>query len=230
MANIILVAGTFHGGWYWDPIVPGLAAAGHAVYAPTLSGLDSADLTAGPINLDSHIDDVLRVIDENKLAEVVLVGWSYGGVVITGVSDRTAAKVEKLIYLDGQLPNPGQREWDLLPPADQASTLASCLDGLNIYPDEWLLEYEPRTQPHPLGTKLQPLDYDQGKFDALDKVFIYAERWFHNPEVTSPLEPSYLRAKGAIGWRTEAWPFGHDLVREAAAEVESLLIKESPIK
>jgi pimeloyl-ACP methyl ester carboxylesterase len=226
MANIILVAGTFHGGWYWDPIVPGLTSAGHRVFAPTLTGLDASELIAGPVNLDTHIDDVLRVIDDNQLKEIALVGWSYGGMVITGVADRTDAKILKLVYLDGQLPMPSQREWDLLPAADQTSTLASCLDGLNIFPDEWLLEYEPRTQPHPLGTKLQPLDYDQVKFDSLNKVYIFAEEWFHTPDVSSPLEPSYLRAKGSPGWRTESWAYGHDLVREAPKAVLELLLTD----
>lgn len=226
MANIILVAGTFHGGWYWDPIVPNLQAAGHVVFAPTLSGLDPEKPHLGPINLDTHIQDVLNIIEKHQLDEVILVGWSYGGMVITGAASRTTAKVHKLIFLDGQLPNPGQREWDLLPAQDRVSTLAICRDGINLYPDAWLQQYEPRTQPFPIGAKLQPLNFDQARFDLLTKVFVFAEKWFHNPDVSSPLETSYLRAKSGKGWRTLSWPFGHDLVREAPTEVLELLLRE----
>ena len=225
MANIILIAGTFHGGWCWEPILEELQSAGHNVFAPTLSGLDPKVSVAGPINLDTHINDVLQVIEGNQLDDVVLVGWSYGGMVITGVADRTSAKVHKLVYLDGQLPEPGQREWDLMPDRDDWVKL--CLDGISFYPDAWLLDLEPRTQPHPAGTKLQPLDYDQAKFDSFEKVFVYAEKWMHNSEINSPLERSYLLAKDSTGWLTFSWPYGHDLIREASSEVAQLLIEVS---
>ena len=136
MANIILVAGTFHGGWYWEPIKSVLEVAGHRVFAPTLSGLDPELPVAGPINLDTHINDVLLLIENNHLSQVVLVGWSYGGMVITGVADRTSAQVRKLVYLDGQLPMSGEREWDLMPDRDDWVKL--CQDGIYFYPDEGL--------------------------------------------------------------------------------------------
>jgi pimeloyl-ACP methyl ester carboxylesterase len=226
MANIILVAGTFHGGWYWDPIIPMLENQGHVVCAPTLEGLSPEAVNVSPVNLDTHIQNVLDLIAANDFDDVVLVGWSYAGMVITGVADKTAAAVRKVIYLDAQLPNSGQREWDLMPEADRESMLNMCLDGIKIYPDAWLREYESRVNPHPIGTKLQPIYYDQSKFDALDKVFIYAEKWFHNPAVVSPLRHSFLSASGALGWRVESWPFGHDLIREASQEVAKLLILE----
>ena len=223
MANIVLVAGTFHGGWYWDPILAPLEQAGHAVYAPTLTGLEPESANAGSINLDTHIDDVLRVIDSNGLTEVMLVGWSYGGMVITGVADRTHAHVKKLVYLDGQLPEPGQSEWHLMSQKHRESALNQCLDGISLYPDAWLQQYEPRTRPHPIGTKLQPLTYDQTKFNALDKIFIFAEKWFHDPDVPSPIEPCFLRARDGNGWAVQTWPVGHDVVREAAQRVSTLL-------
>lgn len=227
MANLVLVAGTFHGGWYWDPIVPALEQKGHKVFTPTLSGLDPNKSSRGPINLDTHIEDVLGVIEVNRLTDVILVGWSYGGMVITGVADRSNDAVKKLVYLDAQLPAPGQSEWELMPSQDRESMLQLCKDGLAIYPDEWLRGHEPRVQPHPVGTKLQPLEYGQGRFDAIDKVFIYASEWFHDPNVPSPIEPSYQRAALGKGWRLQTWKYGHDLIREAPSEVSSLLILEA---
>ena len=227
MANIILIAGTYHGGWYWDPIIPALTAAGHKVFAPTLSGLDAGIPTSARVNLDTHIDDVIRVTEEQHLDEVVLVGWSYGGMVITGAVDRLAAKVQKLIYFDAQLPKPGEREWDLIPAHEHETFIDLCADGLNLYPDAGMLTYEPRMQPHPLATKLQPVNYSQAKFDALDKVFVFAEKWFNDPSVKSPIEASYIRASKDSGWSTHVWPFGHDLVREAGARVAELILRES---
>lgn len=225
MANIILVAGTFHGGWYWDPILPELKEAGHKVFAPTLSGLKE-DKELKPINLDTHIEDVLKIINDNSLEEVTLVGWSYAGMVITGVADRTENKIKNLVYLDAQLPKPGQCEFDLMPLQDRNSAIADCLDGLSIYPNEWLQNYEPRTKPHPIATKLQPLNYDQVKFDNLKKIFVFAEKWFHNPEITSPIKPSFELASQTPGWELQSWPFGHDLVREAPTQVSKLILDQ----
>ena len=225
MTNIILIAGTYHGGWYWDPIVPALSRAGHKVFAPTLSGLDGSRSIGESINLDTHINDVIRVVNDNQLDELVLVGWSYGGMVVTGAADRLEARVRSVIYLDAQLPKPGEREWDLIPAHEHETFIDLCKDGVNLHPDEGMLAYEPRMMPHPLATKLQPLNYERAKFDALDKVFVFAEKWFHDPSVTSPIEASYIRTSADPGWSAQKWPFGHDLVREAPNEVAQLILQ-----
>lgn len=226
MANIILVAGTFHGGWYWEPLIPLLTEAGHEVFAPTLSGLDPDRSSGASINLDTHVNDIIQIVDSNQLDEVVMVGWSYGGMVITGAADRLEAKVQKLIYLDAQLPKPGEREWDLIPAHEHETFIDLCKDGVNLYPEEAMLSYEPRMHPHPLATKLQPLTYDQARFDELEKVFVFAEKWFHDPSVISPIKASFIRASNDPGWATHSWPFGHDLVKEARAKVAELILNE----
>jgi pimeloyl-ACP methyl ester carboxylesterase len=226
MANIILIAGTYHGGWYWDPIIPALTQAGHRVFAPTLSGLEPERFGTSNVNLSTHIEDVIRVVEANELDDVVLVGWSYGGMVITGAADRIAGRVQKLIYLDAQLPKPGEREWDLIPAHEHETFIDLCADGLNLHPDQGMLSYEPRMQPHPLATKLEPVTYDQVRFAAIDKVFVFAEKWFHDPSVSSPIEASYIRASNDPRWVTHSWPFGHDLVREAGQQVAELIIAE----
>lgn len=224
MATYVLVAGTFHGGWYWDPIRSEIEKLGHTIFAPTLSGLDGA-ISHEPINLDTHIEDVIEIMEEHSLEDVVLVGWSYGGMVITGVADKARNRLRKLVYLDGQLPRPGEREWDLMPENDRESTLLQCSDGLNIFPNDWIQEYEPRTKPHPLGTKLQPINYDQERFNSVPKVFVFAEKWFHDPAIISPIKRSYELAMQTPGWETQSWPHGHDLVRECKEKVIDLLLK-----
>ncbi|MEY4648122.1 MAG: hypothetical protein RL009_538 [Actinomycetota bacterium] len=227
MANFVLVAGTFHGGWYWDSLADKLRALGHRVFTPTLSGLQAEGANTSPINLDTHIDDVLAVISENELTNITLVGWSYGGMVVTGVADRTSAHINRLIYLDAIMPKPGQCEWDLDLDEDKPGFLASCTDGLNLQPPEFLVQMEPRVRPHPLATKLQPLFYDQQKFDSFAKVFVFAEKWFHDPRVASPFKPILERVQSEPGWATQTWPYGHDLLNEAPEEVYRLLVENA---
>ena len=226
MGNVILIAGTYHGGWYWSPIVPALEQAGHRVFAPTLTGLSAEGVSEVSVNLDTHIEDVVRIAEDNQLNDVVLVGWSYGGMVVTGALDRLEGRVKKAIYLDAQVPNPGEREWDLIPVHEHEMFIELCKDGINLYPDDGMLSYEPRMHPHPFATKLQPVRYDQANFDSVAKVFVFAEKWFHDPAVESPIKKSYLRAQSGKGWTTQSWPNGHDLLREDVSRVLDLLLQE----
>ena len=84
MATFVLVHGGWHGGWCWKRVTPHLRAAGHAVYTPTLTGLGERSHLASPeTNLSTHIQDILNVLTYEDLRDVVLLGWSYGGMVIT---------------------------------------------------------------------------------------------------------------------------------------------------
>lgn len=224
MATFILVAGTHHGGWCFDTIAEQLRSHGHQVFAPTLSGLELEPTGQTGINLDTHIDDVLAVIGDNNLEDVVLVGWSYGGTVITGVSGKTN-KIGHLVYLDGVLPLPGQREWDCLPESAQSNFLASCTDGLNMDIPPGFTAFEPRMRPHPLATKLQAVHYDQADFDKLPKTFVFAEKWFHDPSDPGFIRPIFERVRTQPAWTTYSLPFGHDLPREAPNEVAEILLK-----
>ena len=219
MANLIFIGGTGHGGWCFDGIASRLRELGHNVFAPHPSGLDPESSERKITNLDTHIQDVIDVIEKNKLEEVVLVGHSYGGMVITGAADRTDSTVLGLIYLDAALPKPGQRLWDLIDADMQKSFLASATDGLNVYPDEAFLEMRPNVRPHPLATKLQPLHYSEDIFNVDTKVYVYAEEYFGVPGMISPFEVIYNRLKADPGWTTYSLPAGHDLLNTAPEEV-----------
>ncbi|MEY4423804.1 MAG: hypothetical protein RLZZ258_907 [Actinomycetota bacterium] len=219
MANLIFIGGTGHGGWYFDDIAAKLRALGHTVFAPHPSGLDPASNERKVVNLDTHVQDVLDVIEQNQLEEVVLVGHSYGGMVITGAADRTSAKVTGLVYLDAALPQPGQRLWDLIDADMHKSFLASATDGLNVYPDEAFLAMRPNVRPHPLATKLQPMNYSLDIFDVPTKVYVYAEEYLGVPGMISPFEVIYDRLSQDAGWKTYSLPVGHDLLNTAPDEV-----------
>ena len=116
-ATFVLVHPAWHGAWYWKKVTPLLRANGYEVYTPTLSGLgELAHLARPEIGLRTHIEDVVNVLVYGDLRDVILVGNSSGGMVITGVVDRVPERIAQLVYLDAFVPAPGQSLLDLLPP------------------------------------------------------------------------------------------------------------------
>jgi pimeloyl-ACP methyl ester carboxylesterase len=108
-ATYVLVHGGGHGGWCWQRVATRLRSAGHDVYTPTLTGLGERSHLARPeTDLDTHITDVVNVLRYEDLKGVILVGHSYGGMVITGVADRARDRVAHLVYLDAAHPQNGQ--------------------------------------------------------------------------------------------------------------------------
>ncbi len=117
MATFVLVHGGGHGGWCYQRVSRLLRPAGHEVYAPTLTGLGERSHLVGPhVDLNLHIQDVVAVLHYEDLHDVILVGHSYGGMVITGIADRAANRVGKLVYLDAANPKNGQSLVDVAGP------------------------------------------------------------------------------------------------------------------
>jgi len=124
MATFVLVHGSWAGSVVWRQLAPRLRKAGHEVYAPTLTGIgERKHLLNREIDLDTHIQDVIGVIDDADLSDIVLVGNSYGGMVISGVADRVPEKVASLVYLDAFVPEDGQSCLSLLPPDRRLATV-----------------------------------------------------------------------------------------------------------
>jgi pimeloyl-ACP methyl ester carboxylesterase len=121
MATYVLVHGGGHGGWCYQRVARILRSSGHEVYAPTLTGLAERSHTIDEsIDLNRHIDDVAAVLHYEDLHDVVLVGHSYGGMVITGAADRAASRVGRLVYLDAATPVNGQSLVDVAGPVINA--------------------------------------------------------------------------------------------------------------
>lgn len=115
-ATFMLVHGAWHGAWCWQFVAPPLRAAGHHVIAVTLTGMgDRSDEIDPGVALDTHIRDVLTILLSQR-EPVVLVGHSYGGMVITGAAHQAPDRVAHLIYLDAMVPQNGQSVFDLLRP------------------------------------------------------------------------------------------------------------------
>lgn len=113
MSQFVLVPGAWHGAWCWQRVLPLLRATGHGAHAVTLTGVgDRAHLLDDRIRLQTHIDDVLAVVACEELTDVVLVGHSYAGMVITGAADAllrsSPTPLTHLVYVDAVTPYPGR--------------------------------------------------------------------------------------------------------------------------
>jgi pimeloyl-ACP methyl ester carboxylesterase len=107
--TFVLVHGAWHGGWCWKKLTPLLKAAGYPVLTPTLTGLgERSHLISPDVGLTTHIEDIAGVLEYEDLHDVVLVGHSYGGMVIAGVAEKEGLRLAQLVYLDAFLPEDGK--------------------------------------------------------------------------------------------------------------------------
>jgi pimeloyl-ACP methyl ester carboxylesterase len=132
--TIVIVHGAWGGGWQFHKVEPLLEARGHTVYRPTLTGLgERVHLANAGVGLTTHIEDIVQLLEFEDLNEVVLVGHSYGGMVITGVADRLPHRIATLIYLDAILPDDGDSVASLF--GDAVGSMARRGEGA----DSWRL-------------------------------------------------------------------------------------------
>jgi pimeloyl-ACP methyl ester carboxylesterase len=235
MATYVLVHGGAHGGWCYGPVARRLRAAGHEVHAPTLTGLgERAHLLRPGIDLDTHVADVAAVLHYEDLRDVILVGHSYGGMVITGVADRALDRVGHLVYLDAAVPRDGESLAELAAPLiDAARASARIVDGVELVlfpgteplphygvtdPDDvaWL---SARLTPHPLACFTQPLRLkDEAAVLALPQTQIVCTSTlpFRDPARLAPAQ-----AAGRV-WDVDT---GHDLMITEPDAVASLLAR-----
>ena len=230
MATFVLVHGAWHGGWCWTRVRAALQARGHDVFAPTLTGVgERSHLLSPQITLDTHIDDVVNLIQWEGLSNVVLCGHSYGGSVVSGVVDRVPDRIGALVYLDAFLLNDSECVHDLLPPAQRALQLElahSVGDGwkvppipaavLNVNPAdrEWV---DRQCTMHPLATFQQPLTLTGASARPMHTTFVLATGFDD-----SPFPPSCDRAR-VRGWTTLTIDCGHDVMLDRPDEVTEIL-------
>jgi pimeloyl-ACP methyl ester carboxylesterase len=164
----------FHGGWYFSPILADIAKAGHNVHAVTLTGLgDRRHLGDGKTNLDTHIQDVISLIEHERLENVIILGHSYAGMVISGVADRLAGQIKTVIYLDALVPDNGDSIFKLMPDVSIHVFCGLTADGITAPPPPGL---DPRACAHPLASFLQPIVLTGGEQRVARKIFVWCER------------------------------------------------------
>lgn len=132
-AVYVLVHGAWHGGWCWKKVKALLEAGGHNVFTPTLTGLgERAHLLTPQINLSTHIEDIVSMLEYEDLFNVILVGHSYAGMVISGVAEKVANRISQLVYLDAFLPEDKKAVTDYLIVPSLDTIVTSKGDGWRI--------------------------------------------------------------------------------------------------
>ena len=139
----VLIHPAWFGGWCWKKVTPLLRAQGHEVFTPTLTGLgERAHLARPEVGLEIHVRDIINVIEYENRRNVILVGNSSGGMVITGAADHVPERIAHLVFLDAFVPTDGQSMLDVIPP-DRRPALEAFVQKEG---DGWLL---PRFAPPP---------------------------------------------------------------------------------
>ncbi len=219
--TVILVHGAWGGGWDWKHVADLLAADGYTVYRPTLSGLgEHSNIASTNIDLDTHIQDIENVILWENLHDVVLVGHSYGGMVITGVADRVPDRIKHLIYVDALLPNNGDRANAIV----AHHLLQPIKDGFAIAPWVKANQPPPHDVPMPVRCFSEPIVLtNQDVAVKLPTTYILTV----DPGNTPPQDdfyPFYVRAKER-GWPAWIMTGDHNVQRSHPKELVRLIEK-----
>lgn len=221
MTTYVLIPGMCHGAWCFDDLTASLRSAGHHVLALTLTGVaERSHVMPGAVNLDTHITDVLAAVDHDTAAgdELVLVGHSYGGMVITGVADRIPHRVDSLVYLDAVVPHDGEACWDIVNDEERDWYVKVDDTGFGVPP---LPFFDDRATAHPLATVMQPLRLEGDLRRFRRRVFVYALDWPGD----SPLRPSYDRVRDDPAWIIYEVDAKHNLMRDAPDELLRILLE-----
>ncbi|SFT57483.1 Alpha/beta hydrolase family protein [Geodermatophilus amargosae] len=231
MATFVLVHGAWHGGWCWDRVARPLREAGHEVHAPTLTGLsERAHLLSPLVGLETHVEDVVRLIDVLGLTDVVLVGHSYAGQVVTAAADRRPDAVARRVYLDAFVGADGEAARDLLPETVEHHWAQSAAEqgfgwlvavrklavlGVTEPADvDWL---SPRLTPHPWKTYTDPLLLT-GAVDAVPAAFVECVSWMR----VFAAQADRARARG---WPVREIATGHEAMVTAPDELAAVLVE-----
>jgi pimeloyl-ACP methyl ester carboxylesterase len=227
-STFVLVHGAWHGGWCWTRLVPFLQVAGHRTLAITLTGLgDRSHLISPSVDLDTHVTDVVSMLEMDDLDDVVLVGHSYGGMVVCGAAERAWRRIKRLVYLDALVPRHGQSGFDLNSPQFREKLeeearqkgdgykIMPMVDILGITGAEDLEWVRARLRPHPIGTFRQPVEAPTFA-SSIPSTFILCKQFgFHAT---------------ADRCRQSGWPVleidcGHDAMVVKPRELSELLVE-----
>jgi pimeloyl-ACP methyl ester carboxylesterase len=232
MTTFVLVHGAWAGAHGWRAVRSLLNAAGHDVFTPSLTGIGERVHLASPlVDLTTHVNDLVNQIVFEDLRDIVLVGYSYGGVVVTGAVDHVRDRIAQLVFLDAFVPSDGMSAFDAL--GQSGPTLI----GLG---DEWLVpppprDYDdpheaawqqPRRVAHPLrcfteSVKLaQPLEHY-----GFGLTFIKAIEEPRDTPGGNAFWEAAERAKASPRWRYHEIATNHMVASNKPAELAQLLVE-----
>ena len=234
--TFVLVHGAYAGGWYWRWVTPRLRAAGYDVVVPTLTGLGERSHLASPqVDLETHIEDVLQVYRYDDLQDTVLVGHSYGGMIVAGVTDRLPERVQALVYFDSDVPLDGDTS---VPPERHAARIERTQmegDGWRVPPPPGFIEEQLMSLPeptrrwivermgrHPLQTWLDPIRLT-GAAAAIPTTYIRCTEGYDPDDLDTRRQDARIRSEPS--WRYRELDAPHMALITHPAEVTALLIE-----
>lgn len=222
--NYVTVHGAWTGGWHWRQVARRLRSAGHEVFAPTLTGLGERVHLASPdVDLSTHIQDIVNVLYYEDLRDVVLVGHSYAGMVITSVAERVPDRLARLVYVDAYVPKDGQSLADLLP-----EEVVAALKGVaRDVGDGWRIPHNPpdadRRTDFPMAAGLQPVAIGNPDAALLPRAYVACLE-SHGIPLYSPFVDAARRAKEE-GWEYFELPTGHLAMETMPNELADILLE-----
>jgi pimeloyl-ACP methyl ester carboxylesterase len=230
MSTYVLVHGAWHGSWCWKRVRKALQGLGHEVFTPALTGIGERSHLLSPyINLDTHIDDIVNLMQWEDLSDVVLCGHSYGGAVISGVADRIPDRIGALVYLDAFVLKNGQCLHDTLPPDQKIMQMESTLrDGegwkvppipaevfnVNAADRAWV---DRQCTMQPLATFQQAIKLSGKASGIRNLTFVLATGFADSPF------PQFFEAAKAQDWKTLTMASGHDVMLDLPEELTRVL-------
>jgi pimeloyl-ACP methyl ester carboxylesterase len=233
MTTFVLVHGAWGGAHGFRTVRGPLRAAGHEVFTPSLTGIgERAHLASPQVDLTTHVTDVVNTILYEDLADIVLLGYSYGGMVVTGALEHVADRVAHLVYLDAFKPVDGQSlddlahagygkgaigpggEW-LVPPLARAIH--------DIREQDW---YTARRTAHPVGCFTEPVRLQRPVEEyPFTRTYVKATAEPRDPAGTSPFWQAADYAKTNAAWRYREIDTDHMILANKPAEFVSLMLE-----
>ena len=230
MASFVLVHGAWHGAWCWRRVLDPLRAAGHRAFAVSLSGVgERAHFEVAAVTLQTHVQDIVGLVDAEELDAIILVGHSYGGMPVTGAVGPLGVRLKHLVYLDAMVPLPGESWSSTQPEATRAARRAAIAAGGVLAPPDpsvfglvgadhaWVAR---RQTPHPGSVYDTPLDFDAQAWAALPRTFIDCTR-----PALATIAPMRERVRRQPGWDVQEVPTGHDAMVSAPEALVRILLR-----
>ncbi|HET7765696.1 MAG TPA: alpha/beta fold hydrolase [Burkholderiales bacterium] len=232
MTTFVLVHGAWSGGWKWRLVAPLLRLSGHEVFAPTLTGLgERAHLARPDIDLGLQVQDVVALLEMEDLRDIVLVGHSYGGMVVTGAAERAPQRIRRLVYLDAFVPEDGKCALDYVV-AERAARFReegertgfvspppASLWG--VVSPEHVAFARQRERPHPYRCFTERLRRANSSAAALPKTFIYC-----SSPATGTFDQFAAKYRKDPAWRFHELKTGHDSMILVPQELAALLLRQ----
>ena len=233
MATFVLVHGAWGGAHGWRKVRPRLHAGGHAVFTPSLTGIgERAHLTGPHVDLSVHVDDVVNTVLYEDLTDIVLLGYSYGGMVVTGTLDRIGDRVRELVYLDAFVPADGQCVADLSTlgdvgapdPGPAAPWLVPPLPREFSNPAEAAWESARRT-PQPVRCFTDPVRLTQPlEAYPFGRTYVKATGDARHPTGPDPFWDTADRLRGNPAWRSVEIAENHMIPQNAPDALVAVLL------